>query len=381
MAGVRGRLGAGALATLLALASPAGSRPALATPRSAAPAQDSVQRAGAAATAAKAKVDALLDRYQEATEAEDDAVRALGRAFQAGTGAEVDADAAAAQSRRARAATADTVRQIYASGGALGVTATVLGATSPGDALWRVATARQVLGTVLADDRSQAESAARLATLATRRAADADAATRAQVQALTGLQARADAAQQALRAARSTLGVLTAKARRAQAARQAAEEIAAATATANAARNAALGTVTALGIPAAFQADYQAAAKTCPGLTWTLLAGIGQVESGHGRDNGPSSAGALGPMQFLPGTFARYAVDGDHDGVTDVEDPADAISTAAHYLCVSGRGAGGLGTPAGVHAAVLAYNHAEWYVELVLAAQQAIVSRRAADRG
>jgi membrane-bound lytic murein transglycosylase B len=113
-------------------------------------------------------------------------------------------------------------------------------------------------------------------------------------------------------------------------------------------------------------------------MSWTLLAAVGQVESGHGRNNGPSSAGAIGPMQFMPATFAAYAVDGDHNGKLDPWDPQDAIFTAAHYLCTAAARAGGVSTPAGVHAALLTYNHAEWYVDLVLAAQQAIIARQAA---
>ena len=66
-----------------------------------------------------------------------------------------------------------------------------------------------------------------------------------------------------------------------------------------------------------------------------MLAAIGQVESGHGRNTSTSSAGAMGPMQFEPATFAAYAVDGDHDGVKSIMDPADAIYTAAHYLCAN----------------------------------------------
>jgi membrane-bound lytic murein transglycosylase B len=135
-----------------------------------------------------------------------------------------------------------------------------------------------------------------------------------------------------------------------------------------------MGPVTAIGIPLEFEKAYRAAARTCTGLPWTLLAAVGQVESGHGRNDGPSPAGAIGPMQFLPATFAAHAVDGDHDGTTDPWDPQDAIFTAAHYLCVSGADGG---SAAGIHAALLAYNHAEWYVDLVLATQQAIVSREA----
>ena len=119
-------------------------------------------------------------------------------------------------------------------------------------------------------------------------------------------------------------------------------------------------------IPAQYLAWYMDAAQTCPGLPWAVLAGIGKVESNHGRNPAsrrPNSAGARGPMQFLPATFNQYAVDGDHDGDHDIYDPADAIFTAAHYLCASGaRG----GSEQGIRKALFAYNHAGWYVDLVL---------------
>ena len=83
--------------------------------------------------------------------------------------------------------------------------------------------------------------------------------------------------------------------------------------------------------------------KTCHGLSWTVLAAIGQVESGHGSNASTSYAGAQGPMQFMPATFAAYAVDGDHDGDKDIMDPADAIFSAAHYLCANGAGHGANG--------------------------------------
>jgi membrane-bound lytic murein transglycosylase B len=67
-------------------------------------------------------------------------------------------------------------------------------------------------------------------------------------------------------------------------------------------------------------------------------------------------------MQFLPATFVRYAVDGDHDGKADIMNPADAIFTAANYLCANGGGTG----DAGLYNAVWHYNHADWYVQLVL---------------
>jgi hypothetical protein len=113
---------------------------------------------------------------------------------------------------------------------------------------------------------------------------------------------------------------------------------------------------------AQYLALYRGAATTCHGLSWTVLAAIGQVESGHGRDTSTSSAGAMGPMQFEPATFAAYAVDGDHDGITSIDDPADAIYTAAHYLCANGAGR----SPSALDGAILHYNHAGWYLDMVL---------------
>jgi hypothetical protein len=120
-------------------------------------------------------------------------------------------------------------------------------------------------------------------------------------------------------------------------------------------------------IPADYLALYGRAAATCPGLSWLVLAGIGSVESGHGQSgaagvhSGANVAGAMGPMQFLGGTWASYGVDGDGDGVADVYNPADAIFGAANYLCASG--AGDVST---LRRALFDYNHADWYVEEVL---------------
>jgi hypothetical protein len=111
------------------------------------------------------------------------------------------------------------------------------------------------------------------------------------------------------------------------------------------------------------KALYQKAAATCPGMPWSVLAAIGGIESDHGADTGVSSAGAEGPMQFLPTTFGAYATDGDGDGKALIDDPADAAFTAAKMLCRNGAGSG----PTGVQRAVFAYNHATWYVDAVVA--------------
>jgi cell wall-associated NlpC family hydrolase len=101
-------------------------------------------------------------------------------------------------------------------------------------------------------------------------------------------------------------------------------------------------------IPAAYLTLYQAAADRCP-MTWTILAAVGQVESDQGRDTATSSAGAVGPMQFEPATWARWAVDGDGDGHQNPRDPADAIPGAADYLCA-------LGVEHNPHNALVSYN-------------------------
>ncbi len=91
-----------------------------------------------------------------------------------------------------------------------------------------------------------------------------------------------------------------------------------------------------------------------------VLAAINEVETDFGRDLGPSSAGAIGWMQFEPSTWATYGVDADGDGVKNPDDPWDAIFAAARYLRASGA-------PGDWQAAILAYNHAEWYVAEVRA--------------
>lgn len=102
-------------------------------------------------------------------------------------------------------------------------------------------------------------------------------------------------------------------------------------------------------VPNAYLALYRSSADRCPGLSWAVLAGVGKVESNHGRTAGPSVAGAVGPMQFEPATWREYAVDGNADGRTDPTDPSDAIPAAADYLCA-------LGVADDPRAALIAYN-------------------------
>lgn len=120
-------------------------------------------------------------------------------------------------------------------------------------------------------------------------------------------------------------------------------------------------------IPRPYLRLYQGAARAY-GLDWAILAGIGKVECDHGRDPDPSctregsvnAAGAGGPMQFIASTWSRFGRDGDGDGVVDRWDPADAIYSAARYLRASGA-------PRDYTSAILAYNHARWYVAEVRA--------------
>ena len=126
-------------------------------------------------------------------------------------------------------------------------------------------------------------------------------------------------------------------------------------------------------IPPAMLTLYQQAAATCPGLPWTILAAIGTVESDNGQSNlpgvhsGTNAAGAEGPMQFEPATFASYDEPVPPGGAVPPSpyDPTDAVYAAARLLCADG-GAGG----ADLSGAVYAYNHSASYVAQVLALAQ-----------
>ncbi|WP_327090906.1 lytic transglycosylase domain-containing protein [Nonomuraea sp. NBC_01738] len=120
--------------------------------------------------------------------------------------------------------------------------------------------------------------------------------------------------------------------------------------------------VTSVGRPGSYLELYKQSATRCPGLSWTVLAAIGQVESSHGRNNGPSSAGALGPMQFMPATWKHYGVDGDGDGKKDIWSPYDAVPAAAGYLCANKAGQGG----ERLRKAIWFYNHSWDYVNKVM---------------
>jgi membrane-bound lytic murein transglycosylase B len=159
----------------------------------------------------------------------------------------------------------------------------------------------------------------------------------------------------------------------------------------------------ALGIPSmtlgAYRNAEQMMATSDPGcgMSWNLLAGIGRIESGHANggatdahgtavraiygpalygslpgnevivqnsvDGRVSYARAMGPMQFLPGTWARYASDGGGDGVADPQNLYDSTLAAARYLCSGGLN---LRDQSQVMAAILRYNNSIPYARNVL---------------
>jgi Transglycosylase SLT domain len=112
-------------------------------------------------------------------------------------------------------------------------------------------------------------------------------------------------------------------------------------------------------IPAGLMPIYRAAEREYS-VPWNVLAAINKIETDFGRNLAVSSAGAVGWMQFVPATWARYGVDADHDGRKDPYEPADAIFAAANYLRAAGA-------PGDLEGAIFAYNHADWYVRDVLA--------------
>jgi membrane-bound lytic murein transglycosylase B len=174
-------------------------------------------------------------------------------------------------------------------------------------------------------------------------------------------------------------------------------------------------TASASGIPEVALAAYQRAAtvidaadRTCH-MPWQLVAAIGRVESDHGRADGnvltdqgidkpgilgpvldgthgtvriaDTDAGqydhdtrfdrAVGPMQFIPSTWAIVGVDADNDGQRNPQDIYDAALGSAVYLC---SGPDDLATTAGQRSAVYRYNHNQRYVDLVLAIEQAYLA-------
>ena len=109
------------------------------------------------------------------------------------------------------------------------------------------------------------------------------------------------------------------------------------------------------------------------------LDGSGSVAPVADTDNGrldadPTLDKAVGPLQFLPSTWATWAADGDGDGIRDPQDIDDAALGAGRYLCV----AGDLATADGWTRAILSYNHSIDYLDAVYDAAQTFAQRSAA---
>jgi membrane-bound lytic murein transglycosylase B len=271
----------------------------------------------------------------------------------------ISADQASVTSANHAAATQqqliERVRGLYESGGQLAATAAMLtsgdlNAVDDRTELVRRAVAIQVRG--VHDAGVAAQSAAAAARLADSREHTRIGTERTVAVAATRVQALLTEEQALLQQANQHLAAV----------RSAAAALAAQSSTFSSITSTAIAELHILPPSAEYLSLYQSAATTCHGLSWTVLAAIGQVESGHGRNPSTSSSGAMGPMQFMPGTFAAYSVDGDHDGTASVMDPSDAIFTAAHYLCADGAGYG----PGALGSAILHYNHAIWYEQMVL---------------
>jgi hypothetical protein len=319
---------------------------------------DTISQANAQAQRLAAQIDKLQPKVDAALAAYDTSLAALGEAVSTNVAAGRVYSSLLQQADALVTQQDSHIVALYKSGGSLALYASALRSGDP-SGLHQL----PYLKAIVTTDAQNAAAALRVAAAAK---ATLDA---SQTQIDNGL-ANTDSVNVRLAAVQSVLaqqeGLLdeaSGRAKNLQALKDAAAALAASEAAAAEAGAQAAETAQAYPIPPLYRALYQNAAQTCPGLSWTVLAAIGQVETHHGSGGMVSSAGALGPMQFLPGTFIEYARDGDRDGVANIMDPADAIYTAAAYLCANGAGQGGQS----LYTAIWNYNHADWYVQLVLA--------------
>jgi murein DD-endopeptidase MepM/ murein hydrolase activator NlpD len=126
--------------------------------------------------------------------------------------------------------------------------------------------------------------------------------------------------------------------------------------------------------PPAFLIPIYKAAGRRYHVPWQLLAAINAIETDYGRNLSVSVAGAVGWMQFEPGTWLEYGVSVDSSRQPNPYDPRDAIFSAARYLAANGA-------PEHMRQAIFAYNHALWYVDAVLWRAQLIGDRGLSSLG
>jgi len=120
-------------------------------------------------------------------------------------------------------------------------------------------------------------------------------------------------------------------------------------------------------LPVEVLRSYYAEAETATGIPWAYFASIHLVETRLGRIRGASSAGAQGPMQFIPETWARY-------GQGDINDNHDAILAAGRLLQANGA-------PDDIGRALFRYNNSQRYVDAVQAYAQLMLSDERAFLG
>ena len=111
------------------------------------------------------------------------------------------------------------------------------------------------------------------------------------------------------------------------------------------------------------QLFQESAAQYCPGLSWTVLAAIAQIESADGQNEGPSTAVLSARCSSCRRPGQTWGTDGFGDtGTPNIMNPFDAVPSAARLLCADGAASGGQG----LRTAIFDYNHAGWYVDEVL---------------